>query len=86
MAGHYEIKHSIVNRSYGSAYDNALSLGQAADWSASDIEYLRYISIPRVEKELRSVNDMLTIHAILEPFEIRLIEISKILEGETIHV
>jgi xylan 1,4-beta-xylosidase len=80
LNGHYEIKHSIVNRNYGSAYDNALSLGQAADWSVADIEYLRDISIPRVEKELRFTADILTIHAVLEPFEIRLIEITEVFE------
>lgn len=86
LAGHYEIKHSIVNRSYGSAYDNALNLGQAADWSAGDVDYLRQISIPRIEKELHFTSDRLMIHAVLEPFEIRLIEITEIHEGETHYV
>lgn len=80
LAGDFEIKHSVVNRTYGSAYDNALNLGQTEELSRDDIEYLRRISIPKIEKERISCSEGLTIHAVLEPFEIRLIEVSKIYE------
>ncbi|GIO84147.1 hypothetical protein J25TS5_10790 [Paenibacillus faecis] len=77
LVGSFEIRHSIVNRDYGSAYDNALKLGQAAELSLGDIEYLKRISIPRIEKEISVSSETLTIHAVLQPFEIRLIEVSE---------
>ncbi|MDN4068208.1 helix-turn-helix domain-containing protein [Paenibacillus sp. FSL R5-0407] len=80
LSGDFQIKHSFVNRSYGSAYDNALSIIQTDEATSSDIDYLKQISIPRIEKELVTSSDALTVQATLEPFEIRLIEVSEILK------
>ncbi|GIP17592.1 hypothetical protein J40TS1_32340 [Paenibacillus montaniterrae] len=76
LAGSFEIRHSFVNRSYGSAFDHSLLLGHDSELSLQDIEYLKQISIPRIEKEFAQAANTLTIQATLEPFEIRLIEVS----------
>lgn len=78
LDGVFEIKHSFVNRLYGSAYDNAINLVQTEEFTSEDINYLKQISIPRVEKKLVAARDGLTVQTVLEPFEIRLIEISEI--------
>lgn len=78
LAGVFEIRHSYVNRRFGSAYDLALDLGTGDELSPEDSEYLRRISVPRIEKERVACTDALSIHAVLEPFEIRLIEIAEV--------
>lgn len=80
LAGRFEIKHLIVNRHYGSAFDNALNLGEAKELSRDDIEYLRRISVPKIEKDRVETPGGLTVEAVLEPFEIRLIEVSECLD------
>ncbi|MNY65245.1 hypothetical protein D3C86_2024900 [compost metagenome] len=64
-----------MNQQFGSAFDNENNIGGAMEHSADEIHYLRSISVPKLSKSRVHASGALPIQAILEPFEIRLIEI-----------
>ncbi|WP_182300244.1 GH39 family glycosyl hydrolase [Cohnella cholangitidis] len=78
MEGEYLITHHFVNREYGSAFDQEVRMGLSPDHSDDEIQYLRNLSIPKIEKEKISSSGNLLVHTILEPFEIRLIEVKRL--------
>lgn len=78
LEGTFEIKHHIVNREHGSAFDNELKLGKVGEHSPEELDYLRNISVPKLEIERAVAAGKLHIKAELEPFEIRLIELDRI--------
>ena len=71
-----EITETIVNKNYGSSFDKWIELGGLPLESKNDIEYLKAVSVPRIQKKMLSTqNNSLTITAELEPHEVRFIEI-----------
>lgn len=78
ITGMCSLTHYIVNRAYGSAYDNLIALGDWSNPSREEINYLRNISIPKLEKQRITADNALNIDVTLKPFEIRLIEIDPI--------
>ena len=75
----YQITETIVNKHYGSSFDKWIELGGLPLESKNDIEYLKSVSVPRIQKRILSTeNNCLTLTAELEPHEVRLIEIKPI--------
>lgn len=80
----YQLTETIVNKNYGSSFDKWIELGGLPLDSKIDIEYLKSVSLPRIQKKiLHSENNSLTITAELEPHEVRLIEIKPLYENLT---
>lgn len=72
----YQLTETIVNRDYGSSFDKWLELGGIPLESKEDIEYLKSVSLPRIQKKILNIeNNSLTITAELQPHEVRLIEL-----------
>ena len=66
----------IINQQHGSAFDEWVRLG-APDMNEELLDYLRRVSIPKLEMHNQEIIDgSITIEALLEPLEIRLIELS----------
>lgn len=78
LEGTFEIKHHIVNREHGSAFDNELKLGKMGAHSAEELHYLRNISVPKLEIQQVNAAGKLYVEAELDPFEIRLIELNRV--------
>ncbi|WMJ85432.1 GH39 family glycosyl hydrolase [Anaerocolumna sp. MB42-C2] len=75
--GEYTLTEEIVNRNYGSCYDKWLEMG-AVPLETEEVETLKQLSHPLLKKTICSVtNQALDYKAVLEPFEIRLIRITK---------
>lgn len=74
--GTYELVEHLVNQQYGSAFDNESSFGGAMGNSVEEMNYLRSISIPKLGRQQVHASGTLPVQAILEPFEIRLIELT----------
>ena len=69
----YQLTETVV--------DKWLELGALPLESKTDIEYLKSVSLPKIQKKiLHSENNSLTITAELEPHEVRLIEIKPLYE------
>ncbi len=78
----YQLTETIVNKDYGSSFDKWFELGGLPLESKEDIEYLKSVSLPRIQKKILSTeNNALTINAELEPHEVRLIEIKPLYEN-----
>ncbi|WP_019637684.1 GH39 family glycosyl hydrolase [Paenibacillus fonticola] len=77
MEGDYIITHHYVNPEHGSAFDQEVRMGISLDYSDEEVNYLRSLSIPKIEKEQVSCSGTLLLHTVLEPFEIRLIEVKR---------
>ncbi|MCE3199743.1 GH39 family glycosyl hydrolase [Paenibacillus sonchi] len=75
VSGTYDLIEHLVNQQFGSAFDNENNIGGAMEHSADEIHYLRSISVPKLSKSRVHASGALQIQAVLEPFEIRLIEI-----------
>lgn len=76
--GSYSITEHIVNRNYGSAFDKWLEMGAMEPETTEDIKTLEQLSAPMLKKNSISVSDeQLPISVLLEPLEIRLIEIRR---------
>ena len=79
----YLLTETIVNKDYGSSFDKWIDLGGLPLENKSDIEYLKSVSVPRIQKKiLTTANDLLTITAELEPHEVRLIEIKPLYKNQ----
>jgi len=77
--GSYQLIETIVNKNHGSSFDKWVELGGSPIETKDDIEYLKYASIPRIQKKtLYTENNSLKIIAELEPHEVRLIELKPI--------
>lgn len=77
LSGEYEIKETIINRHNGSAFDKYLELGEIQDYEI-DPSYLNGISKPKILYKRIHLQDGLLLDYDLEPFEVRMIEISKV--------
>lgn len=72
--GEYLAVHRIMNREHGSAFDNFVDMGAVEPLSVEETEYLRDRTCPKITKEILPAPFSLNIS--LQPFEIRLIEIT----------
>lgn len=73
-SNNFIVTEYIVNRQYGSAFDKWLEMGALPLESNEEIEYLKSLSKPMINKyKINSYNNILNINAILEQLEIRLI-------------
>lgn len=69
------IHERIINQQSGSAFDEWVGMG-APDLDKETIDYLKRISVPKMLIHTDEITDStLTVHANLEPLEVRLIEI-----------
>lgn len=74
--GLWTITETIVNREYGSSFDNWVALGALPLETKQETDYLKSISVPRIFKRQITVTDhMLPLAAELLPHEIRLLEL-----------
>lgn len=74
----YRLDETYVNRLRGSSYDSWVEMGGTKDMSAEDIAYLRAVSQPGIRhRSLCAQNGRLTLKCVLEPLEVRLIEIER---------
>ena len=72
--GKHLIVHHILNREHGSAFDNFIKMGAIEPLSTEETEWLKKSTEPQIIKEAASSS--LSLNITLQPFEIRLIEIS----------
>jgi xylan 1,4-beta-xylosidase len=71
------IREHVLNTHTGSAFDKWLRMGSVTP-NDEEIEYLKRVSVPKLLTNKIQVTDgALTISALLEPLEVRLIEICK---------
>ncbi|MDR1532392.1 MAG: hypothetical protein LBS62_09470 [Clostridiales bacterium] len=70
------IRERVLNWKHGSAFDAWVEMG-ARPLSPDDAAYLKRISVPKIYLREEDVPDgVLDINAVLEPLEVRLIEIT----------
>ncbi|MDE6441321.1 MAG: helix-turn-helix domain-containing protein [Clostridia bacterium] len=70
------VREHILNQKHGSAFDEWVRMG-APKLNVESIEYLKRICVPKLEIRNENFdNGILSIHADLEPLEVRFIEIS----------
>ncbi len=76
--GEYRITEHIVNRRYGSCFDKWVEMGAAPLITTEETDALRQLSHPLLKiKTYTVINQQLDYEDILEPHEIRLIQLSK---------
>ena len=76
MRGKYLAVHNIMNREHGSAFDNFIDMGALEPLSVEEMEWLKNLTEPQIKKEI--ISSPVNLNISLQPFEIRLIEISSI--------
>jgi xylan 1,4-beta-xylosidase len=76
--GEYRITEHIVNRRYGSCFDKWVEMGAAPLLNAEETDALKQLSHPLIKIKNHTVTkQLLDYEAVLEPHEIRLIQLSK---------
>ena len=76
--GDYILTEHIVNRDYGSAFDEWVRMGALPLTSEDEISTLKGRSMPKINKlNIQISNNLLNYYADLKPFEIRLVTIKK---------
>ncbi len=76
--GEYRIMEHIVNRSYGSCFDKWVQMGAAPLITTEETDALKQLSHPLLKiRNYTVINQQLDYEDILEPHEIRLIQLSK---------
>lgn len=72
----YVLKHTFINRQHGSSYDCWVEMGGSDTLCEEEISHLRAVSQPGMLRTTAAAkHGTLTIQCILEPLEVRLIEI-----------
>lgn len=72
-----DIKETVVNRNYGSCYDEWVRMGSPASMSDEEVYLLKCRSYPMIYHSQQSVtNQTFVYETVLEPHEIRLVEIT----------
>jgi beta-xylosidase/AraC-like DNA-binding protein len=79
-SGRYKIRQHILNSDYGSVYDTWAGLSSIQNLQTGEMEWLERTCFPDLRIDFLSAKDSLTIDCELEPNEVRLLEISRILE------
>ena len=74
--GPYRITETFVNRASGSSFDKWVELGAPEDLTPCDVDYLQAASFPgRRHSEYMVTEQMLFYKQVLEPLEVRLVQI-----------
>ena len=74
--GTYDITQTIVNRTYGSVFDQWVEMGALEPKYQEELDTLKSLSQPLIKRSVQTVIcNKLSLNLILEPLEIRLIEI-----------
>jgi beta-xylosidase/AraC-like DNA-binding protein len=79
-AGRYKLRQHILNSHYGSVYDTWLGLSAAESLQSSETAWLERSCVPKLRIDFLEGKESLTIECDLEPNEVRLLEINRILE------
>ena len=74
--GKFCAAHRILNREYGSAFDNFIRAGAVEPLNAEESEWLKDTTRPAIKKEILTAP--FTVGAELQPLEVRLIEITPV--------
>lgn len=77
LHGKFLAIHHIMNREHGSAFDNFIEMGAIEPLSVEEIEWLKTSTKPQIKKEI--ISSPINFSISLQPFEIRLIEISPVM-------
>ena len=73
-AGTYRIREHVINTEHGSAFDTWIGMG-APSIDRECVDYIRQASVPQMVVSDAVVDGDLTVSAVLEPLEVRLIEV-----------
>ena len=79
-SGKYRIRQHILNSSYGSVYDTWMGLSAIRNLQPHETEWLERTCFPNLLINFLTAKGSLNIHCELEPNEVRLLEINRILE------
>ena len=78
--GRYKLRQYILNSSHGSIYDTWMGLSTAKNLQPNETKWLERTCFPDLRIDFLTTKGILTIDCELEPNEVRLLEISRILE------
>jgi beta-xylosidase/AraC-like DNA-binding protein len=78
--GRYKVRQYILNSHHGSIYDAWLRLSAIANPQISEIEWLERTCFPALQIDFLEGKESLAIDCDLEPNEVRLLEITRILQ------
>lgn len=79
--GKYRKKEIILNRENGSILDEWIKFGAVEDMNQDEVDYLRQICVPYMKVEhIHSDNNVVNVDGILEPHEVRIIELDLVFE------
>ncbi|AEE47100.1 helix-turn-helix domain-containing protein [Cellulomonas fimi] len=73
-AGEYRVRERVINSEHGSAFDTWLRMG-APSIDPQCVDYIRQVSVPQMIVNDLHVDGAVTVSAVLEPLEVRLIEL-----------
>ncbi len=77
--GTYRIIESFINREHGSCYDSWINMGAPKNIYPKDTDWLKAISVPgRLVHEVQTSDGQLPYQCILQPLEVRLVEITAV--------
>jgi beta-xylosidase/AraC-like DNA-binding protein len=79
-AGRYKLRQHILNSHYGSVYDTWLGLSAVENLQSSETTWLERSCVPNLRIDFLEGKESLIIECDLEPNEVRLLEINRILE------
>jgi beta-xylosidase/AraC-like DNA-binding protein len=79
-SGQYKVRQHILNSLHGSIYDTWMNLSAIHNLQKTETEWLERICFPNLRIDLLTAKGSLVIDYELEPNEVRLLEISRILE------
>jgi beta-xylosidase/AraC-like DNA-binding protein len=79
-SGRYKIRQHILNSYHGSVYDTWMGLSAVQNLQSSETEWLERACFPNLQINFLTAKGSLAIDYELEPNEVRLLEISRILE------
>lgn len=72
--GTYRLREHVINAEHGSAFDAWLRMG-APSVDQECVDYLRQVSVPELVVHTLEVTGSVTVAAVLEPLEVRLVEL-----------
>ncbi|MDR0656204.1 MAG: helix-turn-helix domain-containing protein [Treponema sp.] len=79
-SGRYKVRQHILNSYYGSIYDTWMGLSAVQNLQPSETEWLERACFPALRIDFLTAKGSLVIDCELEPNEVRLLEINRILE------
>ena len=84
--GDYVVRETILNRKWGSAFDKWLEMGAAEPDRPEELETLAALSVPMQSKyRARAQRGALSLDAMLDPLELRLLVISPASAFQSLH-